>query len=202
MADIIASVTGMTAELPTDPAGRDQDGELWAPTLGFHGLYDVSTLGRVRSLPRLVTRIDGTCYMLKGRILRPASRQKGGYLHLVLRKDGKYHTRTVHRLVMEAFVGVRPARMQCCHANGNPSDNRLSNLRWDTADANAFDRDRIHCTGNQGFRNPRAYLTPDQIIAIRCANGTHTEVAQRFGVSAETARRIRNRIRWADVGVA
>jgi hypothetical protein len=49
-------------------------------------------------------------------------------------------TRKVHRLVLETFVGPCPDGMECCHNNGDPADNRLENLRWDTLSSNAYDR--------------------------------------------------------------
>jgi hypothetical protein len=88
--------------------------------------------------------------------------------------------------------------MECCHCNGNAADNRLVNLRWDTPRANQHDR-IAHGTGNQGFRNPRAFLTVEQIINIREAVGNDCSVARIFNVSRETARRIRKGIRWAEV---
>jgi hypothetical protein len=55
---------------------------------------------------------------------------------------GKVFVRYVHRLVLEAFVGFCPGGMQCCHGDGNTANNHLSNLRWDTAKANAADKVR------------------------------------------------------------
>lgn len=175
--------------------------EVWVPAYGFDGLYEVSTLGRVRSLPRqTLRRGDGRFYTIRERIMRPAS-LPAGYLHLVLRKDYQYFTVRVHVLVLEAFVCPRPKGLHACHGNGIPDDNRLSNLRWDTPKANIGDC-KIHGTGNQGFRNPRSFLTPEQIVAIRSAEGTTKEVAKAFGVSDETARRIRKGLRWAEVVAA
>lgn len=171
--------------------------EQWAPVLGFEGLYEVSTTGRVKSLERVVMRSDGISYSIMERILKSYKRSSG-YLHVVLRKDNTPFTRTVHRLVLEAFVGIRPACMECCHQNGVPDDNRLSNLRWDTALGNGFDR-KEHGTANQGLTNPNAFLTREQIKSIRAAQGTNRAVAALFGVSPETVRRIRKGIRWAEV---
>ena len=174
--------------------------ENWRPAIGFEGLYEVSDLGRVRSIARSVPRIDGRFYRVKSRVLKPA-RRVAGYLHVVIRKDNKPYTRTVHRLVMEAFVGPRPYGMECCHCNGIPHDNRLENLRWDTPLSNGVDR-KFHGTANQGFRNPNAFLTAEQIELIRSATGSDRQVGKRFGVAPETARRIRKRLRWAHVGAA
>jgi hypothetical protein len=171
--------------------------ECWAPVLGFEGLYDVSSDGRVKSLERTTLRIDGRTVSIHERILKPAQRA-AGYLHVCLRKDGSYHTRTVHKLVLEAFVGKRPSGMECCHCNGDPSDNRLINLRWDTPKSNGYDR-RLHGTNNHGFTNPRSCLSSDQIVQIRNQQGSNAEVAARFGVCAETVRRIKKSIRWASV---
>ena len=174
--------------------------EQWAPAFGFEGLYEVSTEGRVKSLERTVFRSDGRCLTVKECILKPHCR-KSGYLHVVLRKDNTAHTRTVHRLVLEAFVGLRPHGMECCHCNGVPNDNRLANLRWDTPLENGRDR-KAHGTANQGFSNPKSLLTPAEIVAIRHAEGSNGKVAAAFGINAETVRRIRKGIRWSFVEAA
>src|SRR4051812_31439367 len=62
------------------------------------------------------------------RQLRPTPRPNGGYLVAVLHPG--QHTFLVHRLIMEAFVGPRPDGLQCCHGDGNPANNAISNLRW------------------------------------------------------------------------
>lgn len=201
MADILTPAADALIEPLMDCAAITTADEKWASAAGFAGLYEVSTLGRVKSIPRVAWRSDGRPQLVKGGILRPATRKCGGYQHVVLRKDGTHHTRTVHRLVLEAFVGLRPHDLECCHSNGNPQDNRLENLRWDTPKSNGLDR-KIHGTANQGFGNPRSFLTPETIIAIRATAGTNRAVANVFGVSPETVRRIQNGLRWADVEAA
>lgn len=56
-----------------------------------------------------------------------------------LRQDGIQSFRLVHQLVLEAFIGPRPAGMMACHNDGNPANNRVENLRWDTQSSNIFD---------------------------------------------------------------
>src|SRR5699024_9639299 len=62
-----------------------------------------------------------------------------GRVSVNLFRDNIGYTRRVHRLVMEAFVGPCPEGMEVCHWNDNASDNRLSNLRYDTRSANTMD---------------------------------------------------------------
>lgn len=98
--------------------------------------YEVSNIGRVRSLDRTIVMSNGRTRNVKGRILKPG-KVKSGHVLVVLGKSAS--SRFIHRLVLEAFVGVRPDGMVCCHNNGDPADNRLENLRWDTWSSNSRD---------------------------------------------------------------
>ncbi len=70
---------------------------------------------------------------------RTLIRDGNGYLKASLRRDGKYVVVSMHSLMLESFVGPRPEGMIACHNNGNSSDNRIENLRWDTHKSNARD---------------------------------------------------------------
>lgn len=109
--------------------------EKWRAVPGFEGRYEVSTLGRVRSLDRF----DSIGRRVTGRIMKPTT-DRDGYANVDLRNGYGRRSAQVHRLVLEAFVGPCPAKMQCCHGNGNPADNRLVNLRWGTSKENMRDR--------------------------------------------------------------
>lgn len=108
------------------------DGEEWRPVLGFEGLYEVSNLGRVKSLPR-DARNRG--HLLK---LRPSK----AYYGAVLYRDGRPRRKLVHRLVLEAFESPCPDGMECCHRDGNPRNNVPENLYWGTHLQNMQDRVR------------------------------------------------------------
>lgn len=110
--------------------------EVWLPVDGQDVAYEVSSLGRVRSLPRVVKRGTGT-YSVSGRILRPFKGDADG--HQVI-SFGKRNRHYVHLLVLEAFVGPRPDGLEGCHNDGDPTNNRASNLRWDTPSSNQLDR--------------------------------------------------------------
>lgn len=102
--------------------------ERWLPVVGFEKYYEVSDQGRVRSLR-------------DGRIMRPAT-HKAGYRMLGLSGGGQKISRQLHRIVLDAFVGPLPDGFVSCHNNGDPGDNRLENLRYDTPRANNLDKVR------------------------------------------------------------
>lgn len=108
--------------------------ERWLPVVGFEGRYEVSNHGRVRSLNHVFVRKDGRRHRWSGRILATPLDDKG-YPQVNIGR----RARRVHTLVLEAFVGLRPSELDCCHGDGDPTNNSLTNLRWDTPTANAQD---------------------------------------------------------------
>lgn len=168
--------------------------ERWLPVVGFEGLYEVSDLGRVRSVAREVANRWGTRTPRRQRVLA-AIVDCDGYIKVNLNRDGASRQRPVHQLVLEAFVGPRPAGAQTLHANAVRNDNRAPNLSWGSASDNCADRDR-HGNGPQGERNPRAKLTEEQVRAIRVEPGSHASLARQYGVKPETIRRIRDGRQW------
>lgn len=109
--------------------------EIWKAVVGHEGQYEVSNLGRVRSLTRyvrLVAKGTETSRISHGRILLPG-RSRTGHMSVVI---GKGNSRMVHQLVLEAFVGPRPPDTEALHLNHNPSDNKVTNLRWGTRQEN------------------------------------------------------------------
>jgi len=77
-----------------------------------------------------------------GRIFRELKRNKThqGYDRVCLKSnDGQLKNKMTHRLVLETFVGSCPKGMLACHENDIKSDNKLSNLRWDTPTSNQLD---------------------------------------------------------------
>lgn len=113
--------------------------EHWKPVPGWEKLYEVSSLGRVRSLPRLITNSLGVEHRVRGRIRRQSSNGHG-YQTVSLCAGGKEYRKYVHRLVLEAFVGDCPEGMETRHLNGNRKDNRLENLQWGTVVENHHDK--------------------------------------------------------------
>lgn len=109
--------------------------ENWLPIPGFEGVYEVSDLGRVKSL----ARAGGDGRTLKTRILRGRA-QASGHLSIGLGlPGGQRRNALVHRLVLTAFVGPPPDGMHALHGDGNPANNSLENLRWGTPSENSLD---------------------------------------------------------------
>ena len=107
--------------------------ETWKPIAGYEGLYEVSNLGRVKSLK-----------YGKEKILKPGRTHKG-YLHVNLCKDGKAKHSNVHRLVAEAFI-PNPNNLQTInHKDENKLNNAADNLEWMSLKDNC----------NYGTRNKR-----------------------------------------------
>lgn len=112
-------------------------GETWSPIPSLPG-YEASSQGQVRSVARVIMRCNGRPKTVPGRLLTLRTEPETGYRVLTIHS----RTRRVHALVLEAFRGPRPAGLEACHGNGDGSDNRLANLRWDTRSSNAYDRVR------------------------------------------------------------
>lgn len=115
------------------------DCEEWRPAVGWEGFYEVSNLGRVRSVDRFVKRKDGRERRAPGRILKACTTKSGGYQAVNLQGDGKHRTSKTSQLVALAFLGPRPSSMQVRHKDGNPTNNRLDNLCYGTQSENAKD---------------------------------------------------------------
>lgn len=100
--------------------------EIWKDIPGYEGLYQVSTLGKIRSLRR-------------GRVMKQVNHGRGPlkYKQIQFSIDGQDITIGVHRLVALTFIPNPDNKPQIDHIDGNPSNNHVSNLRWVTAKENA-----------------------------------------------------------------
>lgn len=163
--------------------------EQWRPVVGHEGRYEVSDLGRVRSLQSA----RGTPWH-DGPMLMEPRKHTGGYLRVGLRRKDAF----VHALVLEAFVGPRPPGMQAAHLDGTRTNNALANLRWATPTENQ--RHRVeHGTALRGERIGNARLTEFAVRQIR--SGVFIGLSQRqigalFGVSASAVSLAKSGKNW------
>ncbi|TIW21213.1 MAG: hypothetical protein E5V63_29885 [Mesorhizobium sp.] len=133
--------------------------EKWLPVVGFEGLYEVSDLGRIRSLLH-----KGKWLRKQPLILSPGD--VDGYENYILVKDGEKYNRKGHRLVIEAFVGPEPVgQPEVRHWDGTRNNNVPSNLCWGTRQENA--EDMVRHGSAAGALNSRAKLTESGVRKIR-----------------------------------
>mgnify|MGYP001022094286 CR=1 FL=1 len=130
----------------------------WIP--GWEGHYQVSSSGFIRSVDRTIFPRGGpSCSrFLAGRMLA-AHPARGGYLHVVLRTQGRIKVMKLHRAVALAFLGECPDGHEVCHLDGDVLNNRFTNLYYGTRSSNNLDAVR-HGTHGQTRKTacPRGHL--------------------------------------------
>ena len=104
------------------------DNEEWRDIEGYEGLYQVSSLGRVKGLPRKVNNHTGYI-QLKERYIKGHPITKG-YLQIQLSIKPKRDLKLIHVLVAQAFIPNPKGYPQVNHINGVKTDNRVTNLEW------------------------------------------------------------------------
>lgn len=142
-------------------------GEVWRAVLGYERLYEVSNMGRVRSLTRIVPHSRYGKQIIYGRVLRPGV-SSGGYYSVCLRRDGKAKTFAVYRLVALAFCPRDSEFLEVRHLDGDQKNDKASNLKWGTRSENMNDRiahgtDRnvlkTHCPQGHEYRGENLRFT-------------------------------------------
>lgn len=170
--------------------------EIWKPIKGYEGRYEVSTLGRVKSLKR----ISDQNHLLPERILK-ACNGKSDYLITGLRKDRKKKSYPVHRLVALTFLPNPENKQQVNHKNGVKHDNRLCNLEWVTPYENTKHALETGLSSSTGEKNNNSKLTKVDVLQIRENKNSLsvTQLSKEFGVGKAQISRIINRQLWQHV---
>ena len=171
-------------------SGRD---ESWRPIVGFPA-YEISDFGRVRSYLRLGTKRK----LWTEPVGLSVCISNNGYKFIVFPDHDSRKRKYIHRLVLESFLGPCPAGMEACHNNGDRTDCRVDNLRWDTRSGNSRDKVK-HGTQAVGEAWHASRLTEQQVIAIRAGGRSDKEFAAQFGVCSGTVWAVRHRKTWRHV---
>lgn len=182
-----------------------EEKEQWKDIDGYEGYYQISNLGRVKSLERKVVGYYGADRTLKERI--KSLQKSDGYLTVSLSKNGKNKRYKIHRLLAKAFI-PNPENKKCInHKNGIKTDNRIENLEWVTRKENLQHAHRnglIPSTpGPKGEECNFSKLTEDEVLEIRDMYKNTTlsqrEIAKLFGVRRDNISKIVNRITWRHI---
>lgn len=145
------------AATPTYPSltsvaeeGYSVSKEEWRPVVGYEGWYEVSNLGRVKRIKYGRGAKRGVLSQGDGSYRN--SMDKTAYKIVMLCKNGIPKTRSVHRLVAEAFIPNPCDKPQVNHKNGEKDDNRVENLEWVTNSENC-----LHCSRVLEHREAKAF---------------------------------------------
>jgi hypothetical protein len=161
--------------------------EEWRDVVGYEGLYEVSSLGRVRSR-----------FAVNGHCLSTAGTDKDGYPVVSLSAPDGRHTFTLHRVVCRAFHGEPTAlHNEVAHLDGVRTNARADNLQWASKVENHFHM-RAHGTHPAGDRHPKARLTWGDVHDIRALPDpvNNAAVGRRYGVTAGAIWDVRRGRTW------
>ena len=161
---------------------EDKYSEEWRDIKDYEGYYQVSNLGRVRSVDRIIMTKRGSRNCI-GKILSP-SIGTNGYLGLSLCKDGKFHPFMIHQLVASTFL----EKIDGCeidHINSNKLDNNVNNLRYITHFENASRATRGKHKDNNMEKNPRSkmvfgFLDGNIVKEYDCAKKFCNEIGMNY----------------------
>jgi hypothetical protein len=166
--------------------------EIWKDIKGYEGLYQVSNYGRIKSLK-----------FGKEKILKTI-KHKNKYIYINLYKNYKTKAFEVHRLVLEAFIGLCPQGMDGCHNDNDTENNFIGNLRWDTFKNNMKDKIK-HNTNNVAFgsNHGNSKLKDNKIKEMRKLYDEGKlilqEIANKYNIALSTTWRIINHKTWKHI---
>ena len=129
--------------------------EQWKDIAGFEGYYQISSMGRVKSVERYIQQTDGMKrpYKIPERILKP-KKKPNGYMGVGLAMGGKVQNSLIHRMVAEAFIPNPDNLPTVNHKNEDKTDNRMENLEWCSVAYNNTYGTRLERTSKQPHNHP------------------------------------------------
>lgn len=176
--------------------------EIWKDIKGFEGSYQVSNLGRVKSMERKIPHnVHSGFRTIRERILKNQD-NSNGYKFVVFGYKGKINY--IHRLVAKEFIINTENKHEVNHINGLKDDNRVENLEWCTHSENQKHALKTGLFKNViGVNNHKSKLTEKEVLEIRKKYSplkyTQKMLGKEYGVSRFVIRDIVNRITWKHI---
>lgn len=176
--------------------------EIWKDIKEYEGKYQVSNLGKVKSLFREKrTKCNGV-QLVNERVLAP--NLNGLYSTVTLSKDGIVTTRTIHSLVLKNFI-ENPLNKPCCnHKDGKKRNNIVSNLEWCTYSENLKHAFRHNLRSHKGSKCPNSKLYEEDVFKIKKSlkDGVKCiDLAREFNVHKGTISAIKNGLSWRFINI-
>jgi hypothetical protein len=179
----------------------ENQNEIWKDILGYEGVYQISSKGRVKSLGWNRVRSRGRISHRADILLKQTITHRG-YKRVELNLKGSAKKFVIHRLVAIAFISNPSNKPEVNHIDGNKENNDISNLEWCTSKENkshAFVNGLSHQV--YGEKHVQAKLSLNDVIEIKrkFASGdfkNQTKVSKIYNVSRATIRSIVNNVNW------
>lgn len=173
--------------------GWEDNMEEWRDITDYEGVYQISNLGRARSLDR-----PSGAYR-KGRVLRAAT-SKLGYKYIILCRGGFRKLAKLHRLVAAAWHGPCPKGKECAHLDGSKDNNVPENLKWVSHKEN-MEHTAIHGVNRVfiGVANKMAKITEADVLEIRqrwLDGESHRDIARHYSIGKSSVCNITIRKTW------
>ena len=181
--------------------------EIWKVVVGYEGIYEVSSLGRIRSLDRIKIGSRHNS-KLKGKLLSLRV-VNHGYRAVILQNNNLKKNLAVHRIVAEAFIANPEGKKEVNHINLIKDDNRVKNLEWCTRSENMIHAGKNgKLSGTKGMfigsKSPQSKIIESDVIEIRRLSKeeklSSTKIQERFqSINARHIRDIINRVYWTHI---
>lgn len=183
--------------------------EIWKDIVGFERMYQVSNLGRVKSMGKIIYKSNGVRQTFSERILKPG-RGSHGYYGVALYNKGMGETHLIHRLIADAFIPNPDNKPMINHIDSDKTNNSISNLEWVNGKENsnhASVRGRMRRNHNQrinyrlskiGELNPMSKLSNADVKNIKrlIPFMKQKDIANIYNINATVISNIKNNKRW------
>jgi len=174
--------------------------EIWKDIEGYEGIYQVSNLGRVKSLERIIVCKNNVKKFYSEKFLKPVSDNQGYQIIHLNSKIHKSKNHKIHRLVAFAFIPIINGKIEINHIDGNKKNNEINNIEWCTSSENKKHAFKLGLRNNKG-ENGSHKIKEKQAIEIKYQNKGKTLkcIAKKYNVSIALISKIKNNKVWTHI---